>query len=146
MKRKGMEEGPFFNGCSCFYSQPEGAIVTGKSHLTGNQQRCVKLSDLRSGPSARCIAKLRPTYFQLPLIPCYNNYMKPRLYLRVGNRVTHLHYQDWGRGVVTEEKHSSLAGGFCLVKVVFDDGEERSFINDLDNQGCCYYSGLRIEY
>jgi hypothetical protein len=70
--------------------------------------------------------------------------MRPRLYLRVGNRVRHLNYSRWGNGVVIEEKHSSLEGGLCIVRVLFEDGEERSFINDLDNECCCYYSGIRL--
>jgi len=74
----------------------------------------------------------------------YNIHMRPRLYLRVGDRVTHLHYGVWGVGTVIEERHSQLAGGFCMVKVLFEDGEERSFINDLDNECCCYYAGLRL--
>ncbi|MDO9287964.1 MAG: hypothetical protein Q7T83_04165 [Thermodesulfovibrionales bacterium] len=70
--------------------------------------------------------------------------MKPRIYLKVGDRVKHLRYNVWGCGEVVEEKHSSLEGGFCLVSVLFDDGIERSFINDLDNGACCYYAGVRI--
>lgn len=42
-----------------------------------------------------------------------------------------------------EESHSTLDGGFCFVRILFDDGVERSFINDLDNECCCYYAGLR---
>ena len=48
--------------------------------------------------------------------------MKPRIYLKVGDRVKHLRYNVWGCGEVVEEKHSSLEGGFCLVRVLFDDG------------------------
>lgn len=70
--------------------------------------------------------------------------MRPRLYLKVGDRVEHRKFTVWGVGEVIEEKHSILSGGFCLVRVVFDDGVERSFINDLDNHCCCYYSGLRL--
>lgn len=70
--------------------------------------------------------------------------MGPRLYLRVGDTVKHLRYNFWGQGQVVEEKHSSLSGGFCMVRVLFDDGKERSFINDLDNQSCCYYFGVRL--
>lgn len=69
--------------------------------------------------------------------------MKPRLYLKLGDRVQHIRYFAWGNGVVVEESHSILAGGFCLVRVLFDDGIMRSFINDLDNECCCYYAGLR---
>ncbi|MBI5205815.1 MAG: DUF3553 domain-containing protein [Nitrospirae bacterium] len=70
--------------------------------------------------------------------------MKPRIYLKVGDRVKHLRYNVWGCGKVVEEKHSCLEGGFCLVRVLFDDGIERSFINDMDNEACCYYAGVRL--
>lgn len=31
-----------------------------------------------------------------------------------------------------------------MVRILFDDGKERSFINDLDNECCCYYAGVRL--
>ncbi|GBD98866.1 hypothetical protein BMS3Abin07_00894 [bacterium BMS3Abin07] len=68
--------------------------------------------------------------------------MKPRLYLRIGDKVSHNRYSHWGLGEVVEEKHSNLAGGLCIVKIAFEDGMERLFINDLENDCCCYYSGL----
>lgn len=67
-----------------------------------------------------------------------------RLYLKVGDRVVHSRNSFWGKGEVVEERHSELSGGFCFVRILFDDGVERSFINDLDNQCCCYYMGLRL--
>lgn len=70
--------------------------------------------------------------------------MRPRLYLKVGDIVRHRHYSSWGNGEVVEEKHSFLPGGICLVRIIFQDGRERSFINDLDNHCCCYYAGLRL--
>lgn len=70
--------------------------------------------------------------------------MGPRLYLNIGDRVKHNRYYAWGNGEVVEETHSTLAGGFCMVRVIFDDGTERSFINDLDHECCCYYAGLRL--
>ena len=70
--------------------------------------------------------------------------MKRRLYLHVGDRVNHLAHTSWGIGEVVEEKHSELSGGFCLARIMFEDGSERSFINDLDNAHCCYYLGVRI--
>ena len=70
--------------------------------------------------------------------------MKQRLYLRVGDKVKHLRYSYWGDGEVVVESHSFLPGGFCFVRVLFEDGNERSFINDLDHECCCYYSGVRI--
>ena len=69
--------------------------------------------------------------------------MGKRLFLKTGDKVRHLNYALWGIGEVVEEKHSSLAGGFCLVRILFQDGTERSFINDLDNNLCCYYTGIR---
>lgn len=70
--------------------------------------------------------------------------MRLRLYLKLGDRVSHLRHYHWGVGEVVEEKHSNLEGGFCMVRVAFEDGQERVFINDLENHCCCYYSGLRI--
>lgn len=70
--------------------------------------------------------------------------MKPRLYLKLGDSVKHINYESWGNGKVIEEKHSTLPGGICIVRVLFSDGIERSFINDLDNECCCYYAGLHL--
>jgi len=67
-----------------------------------------------------------------------------RLFLKTGDRVRHLNYSAWGTGEVIEEKHSFLPGGFCLVRILFQDGKERSFINDLNNRSCCYYTGIRL--
>lgn len=64
--------------------------------------------------------------------------------MKMGDTVVHREFRGWGRGEVVEERHSSLEGGFCMVRILFDDGKERSFINDLDHQQCCYYFGLRI--
>ncbi len=74
----------------------------------------------------------------------YNLGMRKRLYLKVGDRVNHLKYSAWGIGEVVEEKHSLLSGGFCFVRILFEDGNERSFINDLESAHCCYYAGIRI--
>ncbi len=68
-----------------------------------------------------------------------------RLYLRLGDYVLHRRYPEWGRGVVVEERTSSIAGGFCMVRVVFRDGVERAFINDLNDHNCCYYAGLQLD-
>jgi hypothetical protein len=72
--------------------------------------------------------------------------MKQRLYLKVGDTVTHSRHIAWGEGEVVEEKHSTLPGGICLVRIQFEDGQDRTFINDLDNECCCYYTGLRLTY
>lgn len=66
-----------------------------------------------------------------------------RLYLRVGDEVNHLRYDEWGLGVVMEVMTSSIPGGTCLARVRFQDGQLRCFNNDLDNEACCYYFGVR---
>ena len=66
-----------------------------------------------------------------------------RLYLRLGDKVVHQSYEQWGHGVVVEEMTSSVPGGTCLVRILFDDGRQRTFNNDMDNQMCCYYFGIR---
>ncbi len=67
-----------------------------------------------------------------------------RLFLKLGDQVFNQRYPLWGTGEVVEEMASSLSGGTCLVRVRFGDGVERSFINDLNNYNCCYYTGLRL--
>ena len=66
-----------------------------------------------------------------------------RLFLRVGDQVTHKTYNQWGVGVVVEVMTSIVPGGTCLVRVRFQDGRLRTFNNDLDSEGCCYYFGIR---
>jgi hypothetical protein len=66
-----------------------------------------------------------------------------RLYLRLGDRVAHLDHEEWGEGAVVEEMTSILEGGTCLVRVLFADGRQRTFHNDLDNELCCYFFGVR---
>lgn len=68
---------------------------------------------------------------------------RKRLYLRVGDEVNHLRYDEWGIGVVMEAMTSSVPGGTCLVRIRFQDGQLRCFNNDLDNESCCYYFGVR---
>jgi len=69
-----------------------------------------------------------------------------RLYLRVGDEVNHLRYEEWGLGVVVEVMTSSIPGGTCLARVRFQDGQLRCFNNDLDNEACCYYFGVRRQW
>jgi len=66
-----------------------------------------------------------------------------RLYLRVGDEVNHLRHEEWGLGVVLEVMTSSIPGGTCLARARFQDGQLRCFNNDLDNEACCYYFGVR---
>lgn len=68
---------------------------------------------------------------------------RKRLFLRVGDEVSHLRYEQWGIGVVMEVMTSSVPGGTCLARVRFQDGQLRCFNNDLDNESCCYYFGVR---
>ncbi len=66
-----------------------------------------------------------------------------RLYLRLGDTVTHRDYREWGEGTVVEEMTSTVPGGTCLVRIDFEDGRQRTFNNDLDAEACCYYFGIR---
>ncbi len=66
-----------------------------------------------------------------------------RIYLRLGDTVTHRNHEEWGPGKVVEEMTSSIPGGTCLVRILFADGSQRTFNNDLDNELCCYYFGVR---
>ena len=68
-----------------------------------------------------------------------------RIYLRLGDRVYHDSYSQWGLGAVVEVMTSTIAGGTCLVRVLFDDGLQRTFNNDLDHEMCCYKMGLKRE-
>jgi hypothetical protein len=68
-----------------------------------------------------------------------------RIYLRLGDRVYHDVHQEWGLGAVVEEMTSTVEGGTCLVRVLFDDGIQRTFNNDLDHEMCCYFMGLKRE-
>ncbi len=78
------------------------------------------------------------------MITCGTTVNLQRRYLKLGDEVIHTKYPQWGRGLVVEERNSQISGGICLVRVVFKDGVERSFLNDLDNYNCCYYAGIRI--
>jgi hypothetical protein len=69
-----------------------------------------------------------------------------RLYLRLGDRVAHREHEEWGEGAVVEEMTSVLEGGTCLVRVLFEDGRQRTFHNDLENELCCYFLGLRKQW
>jgi hypothetical protein len=68
---------------------------------------------------------------------------RKRLFLRVGDEVSHNNYEQWGIGVVVEAMTSSVPGGTCLARVRWQDGQLRVFNNDMDNQSCCYYFGVR---
>ncbi|MBI5441877.1 MAG: DUF3553 domain-containing protein [Deltaproteobacteria bacterium] len=70
--------------------------------------------------------------------------IRRRLYLNLGDTVYHQQYRIWGLGRVIEVKTSILEGGPALVRISFQDGRERTFFNDLDQEGCCYYMGIRF--
>ena len=69
--------------------------------------------------------------------------VEKRVFLRLGDKVVHRQYEQWGEGVVVEEMTSSVPGGTCLVRILFGDGRQRTFNNDMDNELCCYYFGIR---
>lgn len=64
------------------------------------------------------------------------------LYLRVGDRVYHKKNLRWGVGVVIEERRSEVPGGFCYVRIDFQDGKVRIFDNNFKSENCCYYAGI----
>lgn len=66
-----------------------------------------------------------------------------RLFLRLGDSVFHVAYEQWGVGAVVEVMTSLVPGGTCLVRVLFEDGKQRTFDNDMDSERCCCYLGLR---
>src|SRR4030043_732378 len=74
--------------------------------------------------------------------------IKPRsehhTYLRVGDKVFHKNFKSWGGGIVTETWTSDLPGGFCYVRILFQDGKQRVFDNNFDSTCCCYYTGITL--
>jgi len=69
-----------------------------------------------------------------------------RLFLRLGDRVQHAEYEEWGIGAVVEMMTSVVPGGTCIVRILFEDGKQRTFINDMDSELCCCYRGVRKEW
>lgn len=68
-----------------------------------------------------------------------------RLFLRLRDRVFHLDHEEWGMGVVVEEMTSVVPGGTCLVRILFQDGAQRTFCNDMDSEVCCCFFGIQRE-
>jgi hypothetical protein len=62
----------------------------------------------------------------------------------VGDVIYHKHRRAWGIGKVVEVKTSILDGGPALVRILFQDGRDRTFFNDLEDTMCCYYAGVRF--
>lgn len=46
-------------------------------------------------------------------------------------------------GIVVEERRSELPGGFCYVRINFQDGKVRVFDNNFKSDACCYYAGIQ---
>jgi len=69
-----------------------------------------------------------------------------RLFLRLGERVFHASHEVWGLGVVVEVMTSVVPGGTCLVRVLFEDGRQRTFDNDMDSDFCCCYMGVHKQW
>lgn len=65
------------------------------------------------------------------------------VYLRVGDHVYHKRYAKWGMGIVIEERRSEVPGGFCYVRINFQDGKLRVFDNNYRSVNCCYYAGVK---
>jgi hypothetical protein len=102
-----------------------------KAPTEDNRSRLVQSSDLNVALTLKHFHR------------CASSAEGKRLYLRVGDEVNHLRYEEWGIGVVVEAMTSSIPGGTCLARVRFQDGQLRCFNNDLDNEACCYYFGVR---
>ena len=74
---------------------------------------------------------------------CFMKEEVRRLYLKTGDNVIHIHFPEWGSGVVTEERNSQVLGGMSYVKIAFRDGRTRIFDNNFAHSLCCYYAGIR---
>lgn len=66
-----------------------------------------------------------------------------QLFLRLGDRVFHVEHEEWGLGAVVEVMTSVVPGGTCLVRILFEDGKQRTFNNDMDSELCCRNFGVR---
>jgi len=66
-----------------------------------------------------------------------------RIYLRIGEQVTHKAHPEWGEGIVIETSDSSIPGGLSMVKIEFTNVGQKSFFNDLALPQCCYHAGVK---
>jgi hypothetical protein len=107
-----------------------------KNHTETEQEQTAKMAASSSVKCASAITETGPEDSSI-----FKE--RKRLFLGVGDEVTHLRYEQWGIGVVMECMTSSVPGGTCLARIRFQDGILRCFNNDLDNDSCCYYFGLR---
>ena len=69
---------------------------------------------------------------------------KQNTYLRVGDKVFHKKFKFWGGGIVIETWTSTLPGGLCFVRILFQDRKKRVFDNSFDSASCCYYTGITL--
>ena len=85
---------------------------------------------------------------RLPCFPIGDDVLdeRKRLFLGLGDRVLHAAYEEWGLGSVVEVMTSVVPGGTCIVRILFEDGQQRTFINDMDSELCCCYRGVRKEW
>jgi len=130
-----------------------------KDLLVKRSKPAIKRTNVRTQSSVRLKSdKQEPVENTRPVVPIgamatQDTHTRPqppqpwserkRLFLRVGDEVSHVRYEQWGIGVVVEAMTSSVPGGTCLARVRFQDGQLRCFNNDLDNEACCYYFGVR---
>lgn len=149
---------------SRLFDRPENFIDDSQNHRTvvAKTKSSRKKNAPASEPSASSLADKPPERGSAELVPSTTSNISltikhfahrreravalsegKRLYLRVGDEVNHLRYEEWGLGVVMEVMTSSVPGGTCLARVRFQDGQLRCFNNDLDNEACCYYFGVR---
>lgn len=70
--------------------------------------------------------------------------MRRRLYLRLGDVVVQPSQRAWGTGRVVEVRTSVLEDGPAFVRILFQDGRERTFFNDMAQENCCYFLGVRL--
>jgi hypothetical protein len=109
-----------------------------------------RIAEPRQSQHGPAMLKTSPAAVDLVVKHCYGRSEecetlseRKRLFLRVGDEVSHNHYEQWGIGVVVEVMTSTVPGGTCLARIRFQDGQLRCFNNDLDNESCCYYFGVR---
>jgi hypothetical protein len=118
-----------------------------KTRIQGGEPKASAAKALTRDPPAACPGR-RATAPNVELVVKHFEQRRrfseqKRLYLRVGDEVSHLRYEEWGTGVVIEIMTSSVPGGTCLARIRFQDGQMRCFNNDLDNEACCYFFGVR---
>jgi hypothetical protein len=46
--------------------------------------------------------------------------------------------------VVIETRSSEQPGGMCYVRILFQDGKQRTFDNNFESACCCYYTGITL--